>query len=715
MDISAKPFSSYSSNTNNNNILSRSSNICDVDQLNCIESLMSDQSDWKNIQDIIKSTFKVLYDVIKNQNNNIKSLEDQINLKVSKNELISNLNTKANYNDMIKYINEIDSNLRNKISIDDFESIFYDNNYNKSLKEISNSMNSKASIEEVKNLLNQKFDSFNFYKDELITDIKSKIDDSMFSINKKLQNYALLNDLNAIAQEMDHKANIHEMNELLSTKASKDSLIAALQRKISKSELETILNNKANITDLNNIVDYYLKDKTYLSSVCEELLFNSKFNKDINDKIINISNEIYNLKVLTNKKCDLNELDCVSNNIVESKIEIKKNISELNEYIQQLKDNCNLEINNIKDILKNNNSKFIEISELNNIKEQFMKKLNDLNNDFNNLNMSNTSIIENSNKEFNKSLKIIKEEVENNNKYLNNKLNKYLDPNYLKDELFIKFLQEELNEKYNMFNRLKDIEDNLYDNVLNKEIPIIHDNLKKLNNDSFLKNKEYIAKLIKDKNEDEFYKFRTNLINNKDNIITNYLNSFISPVKDELETFKKHIFNELDTLNNNSLKYPDIYSKILPYIDKNKNKMYDLDLKIKTIEDKINDDLLSKISNLNELNQALTTKADLNSMNYALNGKASHSELDKLKVICDKLVIDINNKIDFNKFESFLKENRKGIDDIRKDLLSKATIDETINMFKNKADIDDVNNALSKIQDDLEVKADLQNVSVYNI
>jgi hypothetical protein len=48
-----------------------------------VDDLLQGMNEWRNIQDVIRSTFKALHDVIKAQGDAVKSLERQMETKAS--------------------------------------------------------------------------------------------------------------------------------------------------------------------------------------------------------------------------------------------------------------------------------------------------------------------------------------------------------------------------------------------------------------------------------------------------------------------------------------------------------------------------------------------------------------------------------------------------------------------------------------------------------
>lgn len=90
-----------------------------------------------------------------------------------------------------------------------------------------------------------------------------------------------------------------------------------------------------------------------------------------------------------------------------------------------------------------------------------------------------------------------------------------------------------------------------------------------------------------------------------------------------------------------------------------------------------------------------------------LQSKVSIQEFEGLKLGIEKVNKELINKIDFDKFELYSNETRQSVEEIQKELLMKSNIKETLNLLKNKAEIDDVNKALTQIHEELDAKCGL--------
>ena len=69
--------------------------------------LLQGKNEWKNIQDIVKLTFKAVCDTIKSQGHAIRDLERQVHNKANIQEFMTSLSLKANVSDVSRTISDI--------------------------------------------------------------------------------------------------------------------------------------------------------------------------------------------------------------------------------------------------------------------------------------------------------------------------------------------------------------------------------------------------------------------------------------------------------------------------------------------------------------------------------------------------------------------------------------------------------------------------------
>lgn len=119
---------------------------------------------------------------------------------------------------------------------------------------------------------------------------------------------------------------------------------------------------------------------------------------------------------------------------------------------------------------------------------------------------------------------------------------------------------------------------------------------------------------------------------------------------------------------------------------------------------------LDKKANSSDINNLLELKEELNHLSNLLENKANINDFDNLKTAIDDLNKEMINKLDYDKLDTFINDTRMAIDDIHKDLLMKANIKETLNLLKNKPDINDVNASITKITEELDFKCSVDKV-----
>ena len=76
-------------------------------------------NEWRNIQDIVRTTIKALCEVVRSQGVSIRELEKQIIAKASKSELNSGMNIKANVADVMRTFSEVASSIESKPTIEE--------------------------------------------------------------------------------------------------------------------------------------------------------------------------------------------------------------------------------------------------------------------------------------------------------------------------------------------------------------------------------------------------------------------------------------------------------------------------------------------------------------------------------------------------------------------------------------------------------------------
>ena len=252
---------------------------------------------------------------------NIKMFENKIDDKNDSwnkdyNSIINELNIQNNsINDFIHNEKEEIINIHNKL-----ENIV--NNFNiqnntsmqkmkDDLKKLSININDKIS----KKIDEQKFDSFT-------NNIKKEINSKVSLLNSQKNNEELI-------KYIDQKINIFSEN-----------ITKEINNKINLSDLEQILNNKADISLLKDKVSYI--DFNNLKEYINNIDYDLKQKMDIqsfNDYLITFNSNMDNMHNELLTKADINEV----NNSLKNKV----NIEEINHSLKNIKNDMNLKVNNL--------------------------------------------------------------------------------------------------------------------------------------------------------------------------------------------------------------------------------------------------------------------------------------------------------------------------------------------------------------------------------
>lgn len=628
-----------------------------------VDSLLSGVNDWRNIQEIVRSTFKALTEVVRAQGSAIKELEKHVNTKASKSELINSLTTKANTNDVMRTFNEVAASMENRPTVDELHELL-DSKISKN--DFNYLINSKPSIDEVRNMISTKFESLN-NKEELELELKTRIEEQTNYINKRLNSYISNKELNNVLSILETKANLAEVSEQIANKASKESVVSALQRKMNKSEVEAIINSKADITDFQNL-SQIVKNKADIIET-EEIrsILDTKTDR----------NELLQLTNLLNNKIDFKDYELLQNTIIETKNDTTKRITDIDSDLDRLIDNIKKEFSNWNSLITQLESTKLDLKDLEAINNNIAKKI-----DSDNLNYTINQL----KTEISETLKNLKDENLFNKKIIEDKIND-------KSE-FLEKQNEKINEN------------------LNGKINRISEEVSKINND-FPEFNTQIKNLVTNQNKD--------LLNDV-NYLKDEILKFSGDIEDlynikaekkDFDLLQNKVFKDLESKTSVS-SLDNLYRNIMKDVsDKQDDSKSIVNKALKNFETDMFK-LLDKKADLFELTNMLNNKADFASTSVAIQNKASCSEVEKIRNAVEKLIKDIGGKIDLSKFELFVKDNKRIIEDINKDLLGRASIKEVVAMMKNKADIDDVNKALSQIHEELDSKCEINNVSIYN-
>eukprot|EP00347_Sterkiella_histriomuscorum_P015749 403355827 len=343
-------------------------------QVQFLEETLSSNSEWINIQPVVRSTFKHMYDLFQSQSQFINDLQDQVNTQSSQiTDVNETLIDKADIQDVSKAVTEVvQSNVGQK---EDIEEIKKQLSLKMNRQECITSLKShqsmideirKQEISNIRQLMKEQNDEYE--------NIRTKIEEGKRDHNKKLaQIYREIEKLN-MAQE--RKVNIEEFNERLEIKADKQMIINGLINKLNKSEAEQIINHR--VSDISKEVErlhLILDNKVDM----EVQAINEVLNKKSNIEDINYYRKEVSFKL------DKSELDVFRQEFVDRFTTLDMKLSEKNQLMNQFRDaleaKLEQQLNSLKQKIGQKLDQKTEIQDLHQLKTEVrgsIEKMNEM-------------------------------------------------------------------------------------------------------------------------------------------------------------------------------------------------------------------------------------------------------------------------------------------------------------------------------------------------
>ena len=467
------------------------------------------------------------------------------------------------------------------------------------------------------------------------------------SLNVKANVADIMRTFSEIAVNIENRPTIDEVQILLDDKVSKTEF-----KSLTASKYASIDDVKAISNSVESIIKNYLPKKVF------DEIINTKANKD------NVINALH-------KKANKTDIEIQLNNKINSD-DYTQTINELHDKINQLNHN-HININEEKyetlskriDDIDQDVDRLVE-----NIKKQFQNMSNTLNilttNKADYKEVQNLIASHNNNARIEEGmLKLKNQNEENFNKIQNDLTNQFV--------IIEKKIQNEM-LKCEMNTNTKNQElSNEFSNIINN----INNDINKLNKQISLEipNKSDMDAISQQINE----LTQLSLLNDEKN------KQFI--LKQTFDSYCNNIEKQL------SAKIEEVQLYLQDYL-----KQFDKEIQ----------DILNMKADVTQMNNIKQSCSNVESILKGLDNKISRNEFDSLKLTLEQLSQDYINKIDYSKFDSFANATSSTIEEIQKDLMMKANIKEMMSYLDNKADIDDVNKALSGVHEELDTKSSLE-------
>ena len=556
------------------------------------------------------------------------------------------------------------------------------------------------------------------------------------SLNSKANNDDIFQAINNLSQELFNRPTNDEIYKALDEKINKNELFYYLNQKSNIEEVNSLINDKiSNIENKNNYSDLWHKFDLFKNEILSRIN-NLENNFVTKSNLLNLQNELDNkaniidmgnaleAKVdkeqifpLLQNKVDKNEIENIFNN----KSDLRQINEEINEKLDknvfdQFMKEFNFEGNyknkvDIKDLKLLNN-------ELQEMKQQMGKKIEDMDNDLDRL-------IESVKEQF-QSLNIVINNLENN-KIDSNEIDleklKNID-NVLKNkieqkdvELLINKSKNNLLDAINNFKNGENVNMKMFEeNIQNKIDKIIFDNQSMLND---LANTNHNINNYFNQKQAEMESLMTRMrlmLNNRDSYASDNVDN--NNVLDE-ERLKKEIKIMIE-------KKLDI-SKFEEFLTGLKE---DLDNKIDLISmQKANDKIINEVNNrirelYTDLNSEISNKVSKNEIQSILsNNNLMNNDLINNNLLNDKLSIkdfkdyfenislELKQKLDINKFNSIISTFNSNFENVHKDMNSKVDTKNLIELLKTKLDNDNFNKIINNLKKEIGNKVNTNDFS----
>ena len=496
---------------------------------------------------------------------------------------------------------------------------------------------------------------------------------------------------------------LKQMDKELREKFSYNELNPLLNNKLDNSELEQIINNinielekrptnEEIIQILNQKVDkkelaYYLESKPSTND-----LYNNRKKIEENSRNIElIKDNIHN--IIINNTQQKNEMD-----MIKKELNKKSNLDDVAEALELKLDNENFvnELNNIKNNIENdiNIIKKEKLEEIEKKIEEINKNKNDVNDfklisdAFQDMKLNLTQRVDDIDNDFDRLIENIKTQFNNTNKLITDLENKKSEKKDLDNMNLI--LSKKLDE--DKFNKLiSDLKNNIFESMNNFKEDYLT-NIKILENKSENKNDTIITELNKQNESIQ------NFINNEKQEISLIINEILNENNLEYNNNFEELNEEIKKLNIN------LNEKINKKLDEEKFDSYLNNIK-KELNSKMS--LFDSQKNIQEISLSLDKKMNIlitnikkeiiNNIESLLNEKADISLLnDKISSVDFNVLKDYINTVDFElkqKMETMFNE-------------SMNIINTNIQNLNNKVNIEEYNSTINKIRKELKIKID---------
>ena len=515
--------------------------------------------------------------------------------------------------------------------------------------------------------------------------------------------------LKQMDKALREKFSFNELNPLLNNKLDNSDLDQfinniniELEKRPTNEEIIQILNQKVDKKEL----AYYLESKPSTND-----LYNTRKKIEENSRNIeSIKDNIHNIVVSNTQQ--KNEID-----VIKKELNKKSNLDDVAEALELKLDSENFvnELNNIKKNIENdiNTIKKEKLEEIDKKIEEINKNKNDVNDfklisdAFQDMKLNLTQRVDDIDNDFDRLIENIKAQFNTTNKLITDLENKKSEKKDL-DNMNLSLTKKLDEDKFNK--SISDLKNNIFESMNNFKEDYLT-NIKILENKSENKNDTIITELNKQNEEIQ------NFINNEKQDIGLMINEILNENNLEYNTNFEELNEQIKKLNINlneklnkkidEEKFDNYFNNIKKEL-KSKMSLFDsqkntqeiiasFDKKISLVISNIKEEIITNIESL------LNEKADLS----LLNDKISSVDFNVLKDYINTIDYELKQKME-TMFNEYMNITNTNLQNLNNELNSKSegNIKKINSLLNNKVNIDEYNMALNKIKKELNIKID---------
>lgn len=615
-----------------------------------MDTILNNNQDWLNVQDIVRNAINSLYSLISLQNQTINEIQSSLSLRPTKTELLTHLSTKVETSDFITSINDLKTSLNLHPTFDDVQTLSEDK---LTKRELSQILSAKLSIDDAKAILDTKANAIEM--NDKLESLQLNIDTIYQDITKQLSTFASVKEVNKLNASLSSKPNINDLTELLSSKPSREEMVNALRTKANKAEVDQTLKNKIDINEINELIT----------------ILNSKVSHDELDKIYSLLNmkldktSISTFNEICNTKLNIKEFESFVQMYTQHKDASDKKIDDIDYDLDNLIDNIKSQFQNVNHVITSLDKNKIGINEYQSLTNEISKRIKSETFD---------SILNQMKFDINSTVSELKDIINKHTLQWETLLSSRID------------IEKNENQKH--------LE------LTNKTVYTVNDQIKKIQNEY-----EAFKKHISDINSK--LSFICSEYNAKFNNVYDVLKSKI-----DFKQFTSHntkyensIREFYQELLNNKATFQDIdslYEKTQNDLKEKTNALYaNMQSNLKSLNDKI-EFINTNCINGNDFD--VLVKKQTESLNALLNTKSSNDDVIQLQNEIKQLKHDLINKTDVNKFDTFTNKVNTFMQDINTNINTKADANEIKSLLDNKVSIKDLNKNINSISTQISCK-----------